>query len=192
MARALEGGRFRTRAELGGALKHAGVSDPAGQRLAYLVMAAELDGLVCSGPRRGRQFTYALLSERAPHTRHLDREEALAELARRYFTTRGPASVSDFAGWSGLTLSHARLGLLAVQADLEHDQVDGKEMWFAPGPLPSAGRTRRALLLSLFDEYLSSYKDRRAMIDEDRHAWLWRQGNAIRYVLVIDGRLAGT
>ena len=76
-------------------------------------MRAELDGVICSGARRGKQFTYALLDERVP-PRELTRDEALAELTRRYFTSRGPAQVQDFAWWSGLTMADARAGLALV------------------------------------------------------------------------------
>ena len=100
--RVLEGGKTLTRAELAAHLKRAKV--PAdGLKLAYLMMHAELEGVICSGPRRGKQFTYALLDERVPATKPKTREEALAELARRYFASHGPATIRDFAWWSGLT-----------------------------------------------------------------------------------------
>ena len=67
------------------------------------MMHAELEGVICSGPRRGKQFTYALLDERVPATKPKARDEALAELAKRYFASHGPATVRDFAWWSGLT-----------------------------------------------------------------------------------------
>ena len=82
------------------------------------MMRAELDGVICSGARRGRQFTYALLDERVPPSRPLPREEALAELTRRYFTSHGPAQVQDFSWWSGLTIADARAGLALVDAGL--------------------------------------------------------------------------
>lgn len=97
LARALHGGRQLTRDELRGVLQKAGIATDGGLRLGYLLMRAELDGMVCSGARRGKQFTYALLDERAPHAKTLGREEALAELAQRYFVSRGPATVQDFA-----------------------------------------------------------------------------------------------
>ncbi|HSJ52566.1 MAG TPA: winged helix DNA-binding domain-containing protein, partial [Anaerolineae bacterium] len=110
LARALEGGHHLTRQELRGVLEQAGIAVHDGLRLGYLMMQAELDGVVCSGPRRGKQFTYALLAERAPQARRLDRQEALAELAGRFFATRGPATVHDLAKWSSLTVADARDG----------------------------------------------------------------------------------
>lgn len=112
IARALQGGRYLTRPELGAALTEAGIPAADGSRLGYIVMHAELEAVICSGPRRGKQMTYALLDERAPHARSMTREEALAELTRRYFTGHGPATVRDFVWWSGLTTfdSDASLG----------------------------------------------------------------------------------
>ena len=74
--------------------------------------------MICSGPRRGKQFTYALVEERAPRARVLPRDEALAELARRYFQSHGPATVHDFAWWSGLTVKDARAGAATVDGGL--------------------------------------------------------------------------
>lgn len=154
LARALEGSRHLTRAELGAALTGAGIIAE-GQRLAYLVMRAELDAVLCSGPRRGKQFTYALLAERAPHAREMQREEALAELVRRYYTSHGPATAADFAWWSGLTVSDVKEGLALASSDLDHEESDGETYWFAPAPAAPGGD--QALLLPTYDEFLVGY-----------------------------------
>jgi len=99
LAKALEGGRQLTRDELRELLARARIT-VAGQRMAHIMMRAELDAVVCSGARRGKQFTYALLDERAPRARSLSHDDALVELSRRYFPSRGPATVQDFAKWS--------------------------------------------------------------------------------------------
>jgi len=99
-------GRQRTRPELAAALVRVGIQ-AAGLRLGYIMMHAELEQLICSGPRRGKQFTYALLDERVPSAKTLDRDAALAELTKRFFQSHGPALVEDFAGWSGLTVADA-------------------------------------------------------------------------------------
>ncbi len=191
LARALEGGEHLTRDELRVVLRRAGIETDAEQRMAYLMMRAELDGIVCSGPRRGRQFTYALLDERAPRARTLPREEALAELARRYFTSRGPATVRDFAKWSGLTLADARTGLEVVKARLRHEVVDGRTYWLA-SRRSRAAVSPAAHLLSIYDEFVSGYKDRSAMIDEGHAERLSGMGNALAYIVVVDGRIVGT
>ena len=129
--RALEGGKTLTRAELAVHLKRAKV--PAdGLKLAYLMMHAELEGVICSGPRRGKQFTYALLDERVPATKPKTRDEALAELARRYFASHGPATVRDFAWWSGLTVKDAQQAIDSVRPRLESSTIGGVDATGAP------------------------------------------------------------
>ena|SRR5882672_9199935 len=105
--RALQGGKQLTRSELASALRRAGIHAD-GMRLTYLMMRAELDAVMCSGARRGKQFTYALVAERAPDARTLERDEALAALTRRYFASRGPATLRDYSWWSGLKASAVR------------------------------------------------------------------------------------
>lgn len=192
LARALEGGKQLTRDELREVLQNAGIAVDSGLRMSYLMMHAELEGIVCSGPRRGKQFTYALLEERASQARMLEQEEALAELARRFFISRGPASVQDFAKWSGLAIADARTGLEAVKGGFEQETVDGQEHWFLRPRTPISTNPPTAHFLSVYDEYISSYKDRSAM-DANRLANLFSgMGNALQYLMILDGQLAGT
>lgn len=192
LAKALQGGQQLTRGELRGVLQKAGIATDGELRIGYLMMRAELDGIVCSGPRRGKQFTYALLDERAPQIKALDREEALAELARRYFMSRGPANVQDFVRWSGLTVTDAKSGLEAVKAQLRHEVVSGQAYWFPTSKPSTKDVSPTAHLLSIYDEYISGYKDRRAMIDEKHAAKLWAMGNALSHIVVVDGQIIGT
>ena len=130
--RALRDGQCLTRAELGAQLERAGPMKNAknatkvasGIPLALLTIYAELEGVICSGPRRGKQLTYALLPERAPRTPRLSRDEALAELTRRYFRSHGPATIRDFVWWSGLTNADAKRGLEMNKA--RDEVVDGR------------------------------------------------------------------
>ena len=156
IATALQGGRSCTRAELGAALAEAGILVK-GLRFIYILFHAELDGIVCSGPRRGKQFTYALLDERAPHARRLPRDEALAELTRRYFIGHGPATVRDFTWWSGLTVADARAGLDMQTSALSHEVIDGQTYYFPASMLPAAKLPEQAFLLPTYDEILVGY-----------------------------------
>ncbi len=190
-ARALEGGRACTRDELRAVLEEDGISTAEDFRLVYLLMSAELDGVLCSGPRVGNQFTYMRLDERAPAARVLPREEALAELADRYFTSRGPATDADFARWSGLTITDARQGRGSIAERLTSGAYDGQTYWWAETaghPLPPAP----ALLLSVYDEYVAGYKDRGAIVDPLDNERLVRMGNALTHIIVLDTRIAGT
>jgi len=183
---ALAGGRHLTRAELGEVLRQARISTE-GQRLPHLLSNAELTGLIVSGPRRGKQFTYALLEERAPKGRAMERSDAIAELTRRYFQSHGPAQLQDFVWWSGLTMAEARTGARLAEAALDHETVDGKEYWFDPkaGRVPDA--TGVAHLLPNFDEYTVAYRDR-AAIENDAGAL----SSIFTNVVAIAGKVRGT
>src|SRR5215212_3622871 len=132
LTQALQGGNQLTRDEVRSVLAQAGIATAGELRMSYILMRAELDGVICSGARRGKQFTYALLSERAPQARQLEREHALAELASRFFLSRGPATVHDFARWSGLTVADAKAGLEAIKSQLLLEQIDGQSYWRSP------------------------------------------------------------
>lgn len=192
LEQALRGGRQLTRTELREVLQTAGIKVDDGLRLGYLVMYAELEAVICSGPRRGKQFTYALLDERVPLARIPEREVALAELARRFFTSRGPATVHDFAWWSGLTVADARQGLEAVEGDFEREVVGTKTIWFRASLPPAPDWSPRAHLLSVYDEYLIGYHDRSDVVGSQVSAALKALGPALQYTVVVDGQVVGT
>ena len=194
IARALEGGKQLTRAELAEELRRAGLETTGTQRLARLVMQAEIDGVVCSGARRGRQFTYALLDERVPAMPHLDRDEALLALAARYFASRGPATPRDLAWWSGLTVTEATRAIAAAGSALERVEVDGVAYWMdptVPGP-PRRRRTPLVHLLPNYDEYFIGFKDRSAIGRRLTSVEIVTGGDAlIGHVITVDGQLVG-
>jgi hypothetical protein len=194
LTKALQGGQHLTRDELRATLEKAGLAVGTGQRLAYIVMHAELDGLICSGPRRGKQFTYALLEERVSPTTPLKRAEALATLAQRYFTGHGPATAQDFAKWSGLTSADAKRGLEMVKTQLQHETLNGAEYWFSSlvAPLDAKRATSTAYLLSVYDEYIIGYHDRSMIASPEVAAKLFTMGNALTAVIVFDEHIVGT
>lgn len=190
--RSLAGGKHLTRVELAERLKQAKISAE-GLKLAYLMMHAELQGVICSGPRHDRQFTYALLDERAPKTEPITREEALGRLVQRYFTSHGPATLRDFTCWSGLLVRDAKTGIELAKNALVEETIDGRLHWSATAtPAPSQRRTSPAYLLPNYDEYLIAYKDRPAAESSRAANMEARSGGAFPHHLVIDGRLAGS
>src|SRR5262249_19314617 len=142
-----------------------------------------------SGSARGSQSTYALFEERVPASPPLARDQALAELARRYFTSHGPAQVRDFAWWAGLTLSDARAGLAMAARDLVQDTVDGRTYWLSSSTWPRS-RSRAVYLLPLYDEYLIAYKDRSAAIDTSRWSRIVAR-NPFSAPVVVNGQVVG-
>ncbi len=193
LAKALQGGKQLTRVELAITLQQGGIATDDLRRLTYLMMRAELDGIVCSGARRGKQFTYALLDERVPDAKTLERDEALAALTRRYFTGHGPATLHDYVWWSGLTTTDARRGLEMVKAQLTHEVVEGETYWFTASTPPANGLSQTAYLLPNFDEYTVGYRDRSAVFAASHTEKLDARGSILsHHAIVMDGRVVGT
>ncbi len=190
IARALEGHTYLTRQELKVILADNGIETDV-QRLGHIITRAELDGLICSGPRRGKQFTYALLDERVGGSKRLDRQQSIAELALRYFTSHGPAQLKDFSWWSGLTEKDAAPALDTVKSELNQMTQDGKRWWFPP-PAETIPDPPPALLLSVYDEYTIAYKDRSDISEERYIERMISMGNALTAVIVLNGKVAGT
>ncbi|HET7219568.1 MAG TPA: winged helix DNA-binding domain-containing protein [Vicinamibacterales bacterium] len=179
-------GRFLTREEISAVLRRRKIAAD-GLRLIHILARAELDGVICSGPRRGKRFTYALLDTRVPRAPALSRDEALAELTRRYFISRGPATLRDFVWWSGLTMADAKRGAEIVAGDIVESERRGVRYWSAGGPR----RLRLSShLLPVFDEYLIAYADRS---DALRPAAGKAEGKPIFYwPVLVDGVVAGS
>jgi len=159
--RALRENRELTRGELGTHLARARIK-ATGIRLALLTIFAEVEGVICSGPTRQKQMTYALLARRVPKPKRLSGEEALAELTKRYVRSHGPATIRDFVWWSGLTSADARRGLDMIKA--RQTVIDGLTYWSTreDAKTPRA-RARNVHLLPIYDEYLVAYRDRAAV-----------------------------
>jgi hypothetical protein len=191
IARALESGRHLTRKEVAAVLGRAGIA-ASGVALGHVMLQAELDAVVCSGPRRDRQQTYALLADRVPQARTLARDEALAELARRYFQSHGPALAGDFAWWSGLTVRDAKAGIAMAAPALDRLVLDGREYWHVDGGA-TARRPAAAYLLANFDEYTVAYRERALIVPPPgRGVAALSAMDALGNVIVIDGRIAAT
>jgi hypothetical protein len=161
VTKALSGGAHLTREELGSALEKAKV-DIRPNRLSFMMMDAELEGVVCSGAPRAKQQTYALFDARVPPADEIERDEALERLALCYFATRGPASAHDFAWWSGLTLADVRRSTQIAGAKLEFLTIDDRPYWMVPPrrALPDVTSTH---LLPTYDELFIGLKDRSAI-----------------------------
>jgi hypothetical protein len=188
---ALAGGCARTRAELAAVLAGGGVS-ASGLKLGLILMHAELDQLICSGPRRGKQHTYTLLAERAPNAVALSADEALAELARRYFASRGPATLKDFSGWSSLTMAEIRRAVQILGGELADREVDGVTYyWHGELELPPALPRGTVHLLQPYDESVGSYSETRHLGDLAGHFARRPELGAYVGIVLKDAQFAG-
>jgi hypothetical protein len=188
--RALGDRQYLTRTELGERLQRAGLA-MAGTRLAHLAMHAEQEGVICSGPRRGKKSTYALIAERAPDARRLSRDESIAELTRRFVRSHAPATIRDLVWWSGLTTAEAKRGLEIVKA--ARLEIDGHVYWtlgsssIDPSPVESG-----AHFLPIYDEYLVSYRDRVAVPHGPSTIARPVGFVTFQHALILAGQVAGT
>jgi len=178
--RAVAAGVHLTRDELGAHLAEAGVAVQ-GVRLALLTIYAELERVICSGRHRGAEATYALMADRAPKPEALPRDEAIAELTKRYFRSHGPATIRDFVWWSGLTAADAKRGVDIVRA--RSTSIDGYTYWSYGAPRGGSARRVTVGLLPRFDEYLVAYRDLDAVP---------RGRGALEEAIVVAGQVAGT
>jgi hypothetical protein len=191
LERTLRDSQQLTRVELSAALRRAGL-DVTNERMGHLLMRAELDRVVISGARRGKQFTYALFDERVPAAPARDRDAALEDLTRRYFATRGPATVQDFAWWSGLTVADAKRGVEIAAAFLARETHDGRPYWQARSRRASRRRTPLAHLLPNFDELVVGFKDRAAFAERLPRVSPRRRGDALLgHNICVDGQVVG-
>lgn len=191
IAKALAEGRHLTRADLGEVLTRAGVA-PTGQRLPHLLACAELEAIAGSGARRGKQPTWALLDERVAAGPRVDRRDALARVAERYFGSRGPATLEDLRWWTGLDTADARSALEAVKDGLASAVIDGRTHWHALDRAPAARISAGAHLLPAFDEYLVAYQNRDAIVSPEHTKLLNAGGGILNASVVIDGRVVGS
>jgi Winged helix DNA-binding domain len=180
----------RTRRELAAVVEKEGIST-AGLRSTFVLLHAELSGVVCSGPMRGKQHTYASFDQRAGLEAGPQGDEALGQLAWRYFSTRGPATVRDFSWWSGLSARDSRLGLELAQSRLLTREVDGRAFWFAEADVPRT-RKPRVDLVQCYDEVIISYSQSRDVMQttHTQFPFLSRTGGFFNVVL-LDGKLLG-
>jgi hypothetical protein len=197
--KALSGGSDSTREELVTALHQTGIAVD-GNRASHLLMLAELDGIICSGAAKGTRPTYALMAERVPKPKPLSREEALARLAKRYFDSRGPATLQDFTWWSGLSAADAKRSLALVQADLTSETVASRTYWFSgvarssrtPSVRTFRTRETEVRLLPAYDEYLIGYRERTAALSAENHGKAVSNNGLFKPVVTVGGQIAGT
>ena len=186
----ISGGPCFTREDFTREFKKAKI-DTGGNRLSHLLLRAELDGILCSGPIKDKKLTFASLNSRAPDRKIFTREESLAELTKRYFQSRFPGTLHDFAWWSGLSQKDAKTGMESIRSSFITETIGSKEYMF-----PDSFRTTRSVgnvvhLLPAYDEFLISYRDRSASISGNTgHSTI--SSNGIFYpVVVVNGQVAG-
>jgi hypothetical protein len=165
--------------------------DTGNQKSYHLMHTAELNGIVCSGKLNGKKQTYALLEERVQKIKSLTREEALARLAQRYFTSHCPATLQDFTWWSGLSAADARHALEMVKNNFVSETIGAQTYWLTNSfSIPETNKTS-VYLLPAFDEFIISYRDRSAVLPLEHTRKAVSNNGLFRPVILVNGKVAG-
>jgi hypothetical protein len=188
ISKALQGGKQVARDELSVLLKQNGIATDE-QRYVHIMMHLELEQVICSGGRAGKQFTYTLFDERVPQSKKLSHHEAVVKLMERYFTSHGPATLADFVWWSGLTITDARTGIQNLKHKLESYEFEGNTYWFTGNP--STAKSTIAYLLPNYDEYIVSYKDRSFAINVKDISKADPRGTIFNHTIILNGKIEG-
>jgi len=190
--KALRGGQQLTREEMFALLEKSRIGTAA-QRGYHILWRLAQEGLLCFGTHQGKQPTFTLLDEWIPAGQPRDEEASLAELALRYFTSHGPATMEDFVAWSGLRIADAKTGVHLLAKKLVHESRAEKTYWFSPDAPIAAKKSNAAYLLPGFDEFMLGYRDRSPSL-EPRHAdKICPSSNGVFHpTVVVDGHVIGT
>jgi hypothetical protein len=183
-------GRQLTRKETYAALEARGIATD-GQRGYHILARAGLRGQICFGEWQGKAETFTLLEEWLPPTRALKRDEALAELALRYFRSHGPATLQDYAWWSSLTVAEARVGLEGAKSQLMREVVSDVTYWLPHDAPPAKPKSPDVYLLPGFDEYLLGYTDRNPVLQKVHNASVIHSNGIFKPTVVVDGQIVG-
>lgn len=187
----LTGGKHLTREEIINVIKKVKIHIDNPQAYYHLILNAELDGIICSGAIKEKKQTYTLLNEKVPKKKTLNTNEALAELAKKYFTSHGPATLRDFVWWSGLPVSDAKKSLELVKSDIISEKIGSQTYWFSRLFSSPDIKDESVYLLPAFDEFIISYKDRSASISIENQKNAISSNGIFRPVIVLDGQAIG-
>lgn len=159
----------------------------------YIMRRAARAGLICFGPNVGKQQSFVLLDDCIDGTKPLRREDALAALAERYFASHGPATVRDFAWWSGSKMADAKIGIETANAKLREEPIGDNTYWMHKRIAKYHRSSQIAHLLPAFDEYLIAYNDRSAILDS-KYSQKIIAGSTFIYlpIILFDGQVVGT
>lgn len=190
LVKALEKEQHMTRAELIGVLQNSDIASTE-YRGGYLLANAEMQGIICSGKRKAGKQTYTLIDGWVKKEKHFTRNEALAELAKRYFTSHGPATLKDFIWWSGLSVADAKAAVEMNKKHFVSEEFDS-QMYYIPDSFKGKTGENMVLLLPAFDEFLIAYKDRSASIIADFTKHAFTNNGIFKPIIVVNGQVIGT
>lgn len=186
----LSGGKHYTKPEIQEILQQHGINTE-GHRLNITIDLAEMEGIICNGKLRGNKQTFTLLHEWVPKKYTLSEEEALERLARRFFTSHSPATVEDFAWWSGLTVTSCRKAIELIKNDFISEEINGRTFWIKNNLKTPANSQPSVLLLPPFDEYVVSYKNRSEIVEDIHYDKVMTKNGLFDPTMMLNGEIIG-
>lgn len=191
LEKALTGGKHLSREDLVALFEKANIVNN-DNRVAHILLHAEMEGIICSGPLKNKKLTYALLEERVPKRTKLQKEEAVAKLAYKYFSGHGPATWQDFLWWSGLSVKDAKRGVELIKSDFISETIDGETYIFHQSlNVPKSSKTS-LYLLPAYDEFIIGYKNRTASLSSEDHKKVVSNNGIFWPVILVNGIVAGS
>ncbi len=165
--------------------------DTGSYRAWHLFYKAELDGIICSGKNKNGKPTFALLDERVPISNKIIREEALFLLAKKYFTSHGPATIDDFSWWSGLSIKECRKAVEMNKNAFISEKIGTQTYFFSSSFSYTKTNNKKVFLLPAFDEFIIAYKNRSASLLPEQHKKTISNNGIFRPMIVVNGQITG-
>ncbi len=181
----------QTREELVLELKKSKIN-VAENRASHIFLRAEMDGIICSGKQKNGKPTYAILEEWVPVHEKIYRDEALKELALRYFSSHGPATINDFNWWSGLSMTDVKLALNYNKDYLTSEVILNQTYWMANKNIKPNPDFNEIYFLPAYDEFLIGYRDRAASLSLVHNKKVISNNGIFHPTLLQNGQVIGT
>ncbi len=191
LERGLMGGKHLTKQEIGDTLLEQDIILDDGH-LQLTISYAEMEGILINGRLKGNKQTFTLFEEWVPRRKTMSKEEALECLARRFFTSHGPATIDDFVWWSGLTMTQCRQAIEMIKADFICETINGRDFWMKNDVKNPPADENYALLLPPFDEFVVSYKDRSEIIDDTHYGKVMTKNGLFSPTIILNGEIIGS
>ena len=191
MEKALEGGNHLTKEEIGAVLQSQGILLDT-HHLTITLSYAEMEGTICNGRLKGNKQTFTLLEEWISPKQPLPKEEAVARLAERYFSSHSPATIHDFAWWSGLSLTECRQAVDMIRSNLICEEINGRSFWMRNDLKTPPAKGDSALLLPPFDEFVVSYKDRSEIVQDHHYSKVMTKNGLFSPTIMLNGEIIGS
>ena len=160
-------------------------------RLSYHIRMAEMSGIICSGDLLPMKATYALTADKVKSSVTMDRDNALMLFTRKYFQSRQPATLEDFAWWSGLNISDCRKGIALLGNTIHIEKWSGRDFYLTDDCRTRGFHKDKYLLISPYDEYLISYKSRDIVLPAEYKHKAHNNNGIFQSIIAKDGRICG-